>query len=191
MKKILIIIFSLCLLIIPSYLNAIEIESLNLEEALYSEGIEPLFDEYKEDDSQATIYLFRGLGESKSVDFLNYLNSIYNEYGSFFKVKSYEIGSNPKNSKLMDNVIDYLHSDVQTVPLIVIGDVHFITYDESVNENILKAMVASYQNNNPVDTIEEVLVKYYRNYDLMIWIIIISILAFVVGIVYASIKGKK
>lgn len=191
MKKTLLIIASLCLLIFPNYLNASEIKSLNLEEALLSEGIEPLFSEYKEDDSQATIYLFRGQGESKSVDFLNYLNSIYNEYGGFFKVKTYEIGSNPKNSKLMDNVIDYLHSDVTTVPLIVIGDVHFITYDETVNENILKAIVASYENNNPVDTIEEVLVKYYRNYDLMIWIIIVGILAFIGGIIYASVKGKK
>lgn len=194
MKKFLLIIFSLCLVMFPNYFDAMEIKSLNLEEALKSEGIEPLFDEYKEDDSQAIVYLFRGTGETKSVDFLNYLNSIYNEYGSFFKVKTYEVGSNPENSKLMDNVIDYIDSDVTTVPLIVIGDVQFTTYnkdDEIINENILKAIVSSYENGNPVDNIEDVLVKYYRNYDLMISIIIIIILALVAGMVYASVKGKK
>ena len=194
MKKFLLIIFSLCLVMFPNYFDAMEIKSLNLEEALKSEGIEPLFDEYKEDDSQAIVYLFRGLGETKSVDFLNYLNSIYNEYGSFFKVKTYEVGSNPENSKLMDNVIDYMNSDVTTVPFIVIGDVQFTTYnkdDEIINENILKAIVSSYENSNPVDNIEDVLVKYYRNYDLMISIIIIIILALVAGMVYASVKGKK
>lgn len=194
MKKFLLIIFSLCLVMFPNYFDAMEIKSLNLEEALKSEGIEPLFDEYKEDDSQAIVYLFRGLGETKSVDFLNYLNSIYNEYGSFFKVKTYEVGSNPENSKLMDNVIDYMNSDVTTVPFIVIGDVQFTTYnkdDEIINENILKAIVSSYENGNPVDNIEDVLVKYYRNYDLMISIIIIIILALVAGMVYASVKGKK
>lgn len=194
MKKFLLIIFSLCLVMFPNYFVAMEIKSLNLEEALKSEGIEPLFDEYKEDDSQAIVYLFRGTGETKSVDFLNYLNSIYNEYGSFFKVKTYEVGSNPENSKLMDNVIDYMNSDVTTVPFIVIGDVQFTTYnkdDEIINENILKAIVSSYENGNPVDNIEDVLVKYYRNYDLMISIIIIIILALVAGMVYASVKGKK
>ena len=194
MKKFLLIIFSLCLVMFPNYFDAMEIKSLNLEEALKSEGIEPLFDEYKEDDSQAIVYLFRGLGETKSVDFLNYLNSIYNEYGSFFKVKTYEVGSNPENSKLMDNVIDHMNSDVTTVPFIVIGDVQFTTYnkdDEIINENILKAIVSSYENGNPVDNIEDVLVKYYRNYDLMISIIIIIILALVAGMVYASVKGKK
>ena len=194
MKKFLLIIFSLCLVMFPNYFDAMEIKCLNLEEALKSEGIEPLFDEYKEDDSQAIVYLFRGLGETKSVDFLNYLNSIYNEYGSFFKVKTYEVGSNPENSKLMDNVIDYMNSDVTTVPFIVIGDVQFTTYnkdDEIINENILKAIVSSYENGNPVDNIEDVLVKYYRNYDLMISIIIIIILALVAGMVYASVKGKK
>ena len=194
MKKFLLIIFSLCLVMFPNYFDAMEIKSLNLEEALKSEGIEPLFDEYKEDDSQAIVYLFRGLGETKSVDFLNYLNSIYNEYGSFFKVKTYEVGSNPENSKLMDNVIDYMNSDVTTVPFIVIGDVQFTTYnkdDEIINENILKAIVSSYENGNPVDNIEDVLVNYYRFYYLMLSFIIIIIFALVAGMVYASVKGKK
>ena len=57
MKKFLLIIFSLCLVMFPNYFDAMEIKSLNLEEALKSEGIEPLFDEYKEDDSQAIVYI--------------------------------------------------------------------------------------------------------------------------------------
>ena len=127
MKKLLIILLSFGFLVFPFNIEAKEIESLNLKEALESEGINPSFEEYKEDDNQAIIYMFRGDGETKSVEFLKYLDSIYKEYGQFFKLKSYEVGSNPKNSKLMDNVLDYLKAEVSSVPFIVIGDVHFLT----------------------------------------------------------------
>lgn len=36
----------------------------------------------------------------------------------------------------MNNVFDYLRASVQSTPFIVIGNTYFITYDESVNENI-------------------------------------------------------
>ena len=191
MKKILIILLSVCLVLFPAVLNASEIESLNLEEVLKSEGIAPSFDKYKESEKQTTIYFFRTAGDSNSISFLNYLNSIYNDYGEFFKVKTYEVGANSENKKLMDNTIDYLNSDVTSTPFIIIGDVHFISYDEGVNENIIKAIVMDYESEEKVDIIDEVLLRYYRNYDLYIGIILILVIGLIGAFVYASLKGSK
>lgn len=194
MKKLLIIFLCLSLVFIPSGVNASskdKIKSMNLEEALEMEGIEPLFEKYEENDDQVPVYLFMGQGEEKSVAFLNHVNSIYKEHGSKFKMVIYEVGSNYDNSKLMDNVIDYTHSNVTTVPLIVLGDTQMVTWQDDMAENFLKAIDSNYSNKNRIDNVQEVLVKYYRNYDLMIWTVIILVLAFIGCMVYASIKGRK
>jgi hypothetical protein len=190
MKKIFVIFFSFCLIIFPGCLKA-EIKYENLEEALKSENIEPLFDDYKENDKQAIIYFFRGKNDEKSKQFLSYLNSIYSEYGKYFKLRSYEITENEDNSLLMANVIDYISANVFDAPFIVIGDVHFVTYSEDVNENIIKAITMTYESEEKTDSIEEVLVRYYRNYDMMIFIVIILIVLFIGLMVYASRKEKK
>lgn len=189
MKKIFVIILSL-LIFLPNCLNA-ETKALNLEEALKKEGIEPLFDNYAENDKQVIIYFFGGREESKSVAFLNYLNSIYNEYGKYFKLRSYEVFDNSDNKKLMDNVIDYLSANISSVPFIVIGDAYFTTYDEGVNENLLNTIVSEYENEKRVDKIDEVLVRYYRNYDLMIGIVFSLVILFVVLMIYATLKNNK
>lgn len=196
MRRLLIIILSVGLLLIPNVFQAAskdDIKSMNLDEALKMEGIEPLYEKLEENDKQVSVYFFMGQGEEKSVAFLNFINSIYEEYGKQFKLVTYEVGSNPDNSKLMDNVIDYIHSDVTTVPMIVIGDIHFTTYEdnESLKENIINAIKSNYENGNKIDNVEEVLVKYYRNYDFMIWTIILLVLAFAGGMVYASLKDRK
>ena len=142
MKKYLVVLFSLfCFL--PIVMNA-EVKSMNLVEALKDEGIESDID-YEENDNQTTIYFFRTKGESKSVDFLKYLDSIYARYGKFFKVRSYEVSGNDDNMLLMKNTFDYLRTDVNTTPFIVIGSTYFITYKEDINENIEKAFIEYYQ----------------------------------------------
>ena len=193
MKKFLVILFSLLIIIIPNVLKANEkdgIESFNLEEALKREEITPLFEKYEENDTQAIIYAFVEKGESKSVALFNYLNSIYNDYGTFFKVRAYDV-SNEKNMELLNYVKEYLHAESNSVPFIVIGDVHFVTYNENVDENIVKGIIMSFENENNVDIIDEVLVKYYRNYNLIIGVIIASVLVLIGFIVYASVKGKR
>ena len=132
-----------------------------------------------------------GQGEEKSVSFLNYVNSIYNEYGSKFDLTIYEVGSNSDNSKLMDNVIDYIHSDVKTIPMIVMGDTHFVTWEDDLKENFINAINSNYEMSTKVDKVQEVLVKYYRNYDLIIWSIIILVFAFIGGMIYASLKNRQ
>lgn len=191
MKKFLLfLITGLTLMVSPIIMNA-EIKGENLEEALKSEGIDPLFDKYKEKGSQATIYFFRTSGEEKSEAFLNYLNEIYVEHGKDFKVVTYEISKNQDNLELMNNTIDYLGANVNGSPFIVIGDAYFITYDETVNENILKAITLYHENPTKIDKISEVLVRYYRNETLMIGVVITILISLVVLFVYATLKGRK
>lgn len=196
MKKLFIIAISLCLLVLPSCLKA-DIKVDNLEEALKSEGIEPLFEEYKENDKQAIIYFFREKGEEKSVSFLNYLNSIYSEYGKYFKLRSYDISEdnqdNQDNLKLFANVVDHLSDNVHGAPFIVIGDVRFVTYGDDVSEsgNIIKAINMAYESEEKTDTVQEVLKRYYRNYDLMIAVIIALVILFIALMIYASRKEKS
>lgn len=194
MKKILIIIFVLCFIFFPNVFDASikdNIKSMNLDEALKMEKIAPNYEKLEKNDNQVSVYLFMGQGEEKSVEFLKYVNSIYNEYGNKFNLVVYEIGSNQYNSTLMDNVIDYLHSDVITVPMIVIGDTHFVTWEDNLKENFIKIINLNYEMDDKVDKVQEVLIKYYRNYDLIIWGIIISVLVFITGLVFVSLKDKN
>jgi len=191
MKKFLLfLVMGLTVMISPVVMNA-EIKGENLEEALKSEGIEPLFEKYKEKDNQATVYFFRTSGEERSVAFLNYLNGIYKEHGKDFKVVTYEVSKNQDNYELMFNTIDYLGANVSATPFIVIGDAHFITYDESVNENVLKAITLYHENPTKVDKVSEVLVRYYRNETLMIGVVITVFISLIVLFVYATFKGRK
>lgn len=187
MKKYLVILFSLfCFL--PVVMNA-EVKSMNLVEALKDEGIESDID-YEENDNQTTIYLFRTKGESKSVDFLKYLDSIYARYGKFFKVRSFEVSGNEDNMLLMKNTFDYLRTDVNTAPFIVIGSTYFITYKEDINENIEKAFIEYYQSGSTVDTIDEVLTRYYRNDTLIMTVFLSMIILIPVFIIAMIIKNK-
>ncbi len=188
-KKILIIVFSLFLISSPMVLKA-EVKSLNLEEALKNEGIEPAFDKLIEDEKQVNVTFFRKKGEEKSVEFLKFLNEKYEEYGALFNLVSYEVSENEDNRELMNNVFDYLSAQVNDVPFITIGGAYFITYDESINENLISTIFSYYDSQDKTDKVEEVLVKYYRNENLIIGVTIGGIALLIVLLVYASKKGK-
>lgn len=190
MKKILTIISITILTIIPHSLNA-EIKSEGLIESLQKEEIEVKCPDYKETEEQAIIYLFKQYGEEKSIDFLNYLNDICEEYGQFFKLKSYEVYTNEDNRILFSNVIDYLKSQTSTVPFMVIGDSYFITFNEKNQENVLKTFLRLYQMEDKPDKVEEVLVQYYRNDALMVGIFFGISFGLIAILIIARITNKN
>lgn len=190
MKKILTIISITILTIIPYSLNA-EIKSEGLIESLQKEEIEIKCPDYKETEEQAIIYLFKQYGEEKSLNFLNYLNDICEEYGQFFKLKSYEVYTNEDNRILFSNVIDYLKSQTSTVPFMVIGDSYFITFNEKNQENVLKTFLRLYQMEEKPDKVEEVLVQYYRNDALMVGIFFGISFGIIALVIIARITNKK
>ena len=187
MKKYLVVLVSL-ICFLPVVMNA-QVKSMNLVEALEDEGIESDI-EYEENDDQTTIYFFRTKGESKSVEFLKYLEGIYDRYGKFFKLRSFEVSGNEDNMLLMKNTFDYLRASEQSTPFIVIGSTYFITYKEDINENIEKAFIEFYQSGSTVDTIDEVLTRYYRN-DTLIMTVFLSIIILIPVFILAMIVKNK
>lgn len=174
-------------------------KTLNLEGALTEENIDHDLSSYKEDDKQATIYLFRGNGCSHCRAFLTFLNSIVPEYGKYFKVVSYEVWYDQNNGELMDKVSTFLDQKATGVPFIVIGDQVFGGYGERYNDSIKKAITDLYNSNNKYDVFEEmekseIKARNQKIFDKVLNVlpgVIISIIGIVVVIVIINKKNKQ
>ena len=142
-KKLLVVLIS-AFLIFPINIKAEEktYKSMNLDEALQEEEIEHDFSNYKENDDQAVIYLFRGKGCGYCRKFLTFINSIVNDYGKYFKVVSYEVWYDQNNAELMSSVANKFGDEANGVPYIIIGDKtwngYAETYDEEIKSQIKK-----------------------------------------------------
>lgn len=161
MKKVLLVIL-LALAVMPIYVSAADkkvvkedYHSMNLKEVLAEEKIEPKFKNYEETEEQITIYLFRGTGCTYCKSFLNFLNSITDEYGKYFKLEAYEVWADSKNSKLMEEVANFLDQPIQGVPFIVIGDTVFPGYASEFDEGIKATIKQLYESENRYDVFEE------------------------------------
>jgi len=163
----------LCLLLVPFSVNAKEKTYItkNLEETLKEEAeiskqavdnkVEnaTLFEYditgYQETDDQITIYMFRGSNCAFCKRFLTFLTSIVPEYGKYFKLKSYEVWYNKDNSKLLEDVSEFLDEDAGGVPYIIIGDQVFPGYADVYDDAIKKAIVDLYNSENRYDVFVE------------------------------------
>lgn len=145
------------LLFIPMFVFAStkKYESTNLEETLNAEEIEVTFSNYEETDGQAVIYLFRGHNCGYCHSFLEFLNSIVDEYGKYFRLEAYEVWYTENNSELMSEVASYFGESASGVPFIVIGDKVFSGYTESYNDSIISAIKETYRNGNKNDVFKE------------------------------------
>ena len=120
--------------------------TLNFKDTLASEGIAIENKDYKETDDQAIIYMFRGQGCGYCKAFLEFLNSISKEYGKYFKLVSFEVWNDSKNSELLNKVPLVTNEAAGGVPYIIIGEKVFGGYAESYNEDIKAAIKAQYEN---------------------------------------------
>lgn len=154
-KKIFLSIALLFLVPMFVFASTSKYETTNLEETLKAEEIEITFSNYKETDEQATIYLFRGHNCGFCHSFLEYLNSITDEYGKYFKLVAYEVWYDEDNANLMNDVATFLEQSATGVPFIVIGDQVFPGYTESYNDSIISAIKETYKNENKYDVLNE------------------------------------
>lgn len=148
MKKIIMYLAVLATIILPFGVMAKEskylgetYKTLNFEEALEQEGIAKEYEDYKETDKQATIYLFRGQGCGYCQKFLTFMSSIANEYGGYFKIVSFEVWNDSKNAELMNNVATFLNQPAGGVPFIVIGEKAFLGFDEAAYGEGIKTAI--------------------------------------------------
>ena len=118
--------------------------TMNFKETLEAEEMEIENKDYKENDKQAIIYMFRGQGCGYCRKFLTFLNSISNEYGKYFKLISFEVWNDANNSTLFGKVPLVTNEAAGGVPYIIIGEKVFAGYSETYDEDIKKAIMAQY-----------------------------------------------
>ena len=111
---------------------------------------------YEETEDQITIYLFRGAGCTYCKSFLNFLNSITDEYGKYFELVDYEVWYSEENSNLLSKVKNELNDISTGVPYILIGDKKFVGYSNSIDEQIKETIKSEYDNKNYNDIVEKV-----------------------------------
>lgn len=197
-KKLLIVLL-MVVFIIPTtaFANEKNYNTLNLDEALTEEEIEHDFSNYKENDDQITIYMFRGKGCGYCKKFLTFINSIVDEYGDYFKVETYEVWNDSKNGELMQNIASFMNKDANGVPFIIIGDKSFNGYSEAYDEDIKSAIKELY--NTKKEDRYDVMKEYeksansqVKDYDsTFIGIIIFSVIFSVVCAVVVFIINKN
>ena len=199
MKKTVFLILLLGMLLIPFQAFAVgageDYVSKNLVEILEEEGIEPEFTDYKENDQQVIIYLFRGKGCSFCKSFIKYLNSITDEYGKYFKVVSYETWSDSNNKKLLKDVANFLDEDAGGVPFIVIGDKAFLGYTSNYDDDIIDAIMEQYESETKYDVFEEMAkpvsaVKAISITPIIIWNLVFVIISTVVILAFMQHKSN-
>ncbi len=195
MKKVLTYIVVLMFALLPIMLKAEEkertkidlskYETLNFKQALEEEGIELKNKSYSENDKQATIYLFRGRGCHVCQSFLSYLNDISEEYGSHFKVVSFELWYNQDNANLLDDISSFKGETAGGVPYILIGEQVFGGYAEQYNDAIIQAIEDVYNGKDKYDVFEAYndSIKYHLSTTakMVIWnIILLAIASFII-----------
>lgn len=121
--------------------------SLNLEDTLADVGIKKKFNTYNPKNDAINIYVFYGKECIHSREFLEFINSIVNEYGAYFKMEAFEVWHNSNNSSLLSEVSLHLNSKSTGVPYAIIGETVIRGYDSSLNSAIKKAITDLYNVN--------------------------------------------
>ena len=158
MKKKILLLALITLLLMPLTTIAKESDkykSKNFIETLEEEEIKLENKNYKETDKQVTIYMFRGTGCTYCRSFLNFLNDISEDYGKYFKLVSYEVWSDSKNTELLEGVSSFLGQEAGGVPYIIIGDQVFGGYSEEYDDIIKATIKEEYNRSNKYDVLEE------------------------------------
>ena len=145
-KKFIILLLVVALLPLKVFAKSLvdDYNTKNFVDTLAAEGMTIENKDYKENDKQAVIYMFRGDGCGYCRAFLTFLNSISKEYGKYFRLVSFEVWSDAKNSELLNKVPLVTNQSAGGVPYIIIGEKVFPGYASSYDEQIKEAIMAQY-----------------------------------------------
>ncbi len=159
-KKFIIGLMAILLLPLQVFAASIDLSkynTTNLEETLKAEGITADLSNYKENDNQVVIYLFRGQGCAHCEEFLEYVgNTLIGKFNNNIKLVSFETWNDSNNKKLLNTVATFLGDEAGGVPYIVIGDKSFLGYASSINSEIEAAVTALANSKNRYDVFEEI-----------------------------------
>lgn len=157
-KRIVLIVMLAFLLVIPITTNARQIDekttSTNFKETLQMSGIELKNKNYKETDDQITIYMFRSSVCEYAKAVLEYLNSISDEYGKYFKLKAYDV-EQKENMDFYAEVADFIGQEIRGVPFYIIGETEYLGFSEVEKDVIAETIKKEYNKKNRYDVLKE------------------------------------
>jgi len=145
-------------------------------------------------DNRVNIYFFRGEGCPHCAEEEEFLESLQEEYGQYFKIVDYETWYNSDNAKLMKKVADARKETIKGVPYTIIGNKSWSGYSSDFNEEIKSAIMSEYKT------------EVSERYDIMILLdsgytgsksyasdafVLIAILLVAAGITYGIIAARK
>ena len=186
-------------ILIPLNVKAADYKTLDFRKTLADEDIEEAFKNYKPNSDAITIYMFRGKGCGFCRRYLEFMNSITEEYGKYFKMKTYEVWNDSNNSKLLGEVSEYLGQEAGGVPYIIIGDKVFGGYTEEYNDSIKEAITDLYKTKTKkrYDVFNEMKKHPKKNSttisdnNTIIWSLVFTFVSTVIIMSYINLKFKE
>lgn len=128
------------------YLLVFLMAFLILPFAVFAEGEESEQVTSTADDSkEVNFYFFRGEGCSHCAETEEWLQSIEEEYGSYFKVVDYETWYNSENADLMQKVAKARGETAEGVPYIIVGNKSWNGFTDSYKEEILAQITSEFE----------------------------------------------
>ena len=186
-------------ILIPLNVKAADYKTLDFKETLADEEIEEAFENYKPNSDAITIYMFRGKGCGYCRAYLQFMNSIAEEYGKYFKMETYEVWNDSNNSTLLGEVSEYLGQSATGVPYIIIGDKVFGGYTEAYNDSIKEAITDLYKTKakKRYDVFTEMKKHPKKNStsitdnNTIIWSLVFTFVSTVIIMSYINLKFKE
>ena len=187
-------------ILIPLNVKAADYKTLDFKETLADEEIEEAFENYKPNSDAITIYMFRGKGCGYCRAYLQFMNSIAEEYGKYFKMETYEVWNDSNNSTLLGEISEYLGQSATGVPYIIIGDKVFGGYTEAYNDSIKEAIIDLYKTKTKkrYDVFNEMKKHPKKNTssfsfdnNTIIWSLVFTFASTVIIMSYISLKFKE
>lgn len=114
---------------------------------------------FAKDNKKINVYIFHGNGCPHCAKAFEFFKSIEDDYGKYYKLVKFETWTSfsaKKNNKLLYEVAEGLGEDTSNlgVPFIVIGDKIFRGYAPTYDEEIKKAIVDAYNDDNYEDKVK-------------------------------------
>lgn len=167
----------------------------------YAEGEDDKEEEETKEETETakeavTVYMFRGETCPHCEEALEWFNSeeVQKEYGSHFKLETYEVWNDANNADLMGKVASFMGDDPDGgVPYILIGKHTVNGFDASNSDQLISWIEEEYAK-DPADrylALEEYEKAGKKDTTVRDVIIVISFVVIVAGIVFVTIKARK
>jgi thiol-disulfide isomerase/thioredoxin len=102
------------------------------------------------EDGKVNIYLFWGNGCPHCKKEFDFLESIKDEYGSYFNLYSFEVWYNEENAKILQVFAHYMNDEVTGVPYTIIGNLSFNGFGEQEKKEMMEAIKNQHQNQDDI-----------------------------------------